>query len=87
MTIRSEGHDVVLHLTTGEIEALDAVKDGVGVLAARGCDRESALVAALELALVRLSEDFDLPEPDGGTVRQGLAGLRSAWSRGNACLT
>lgn len=87
MTTRSDDHDVVLRLTAGEIEALDAVRNGVGVLAARGLDRESAVIAALELALVRLSEDFDLPERDAGTVRQGLETLRSSWSRGNACLT
>ena len=40
-------------------------------------DRESAVIAAVELALVRLVEDFDLPEPDGATVREGLGTLRS----------
>jgi hypothetical protein len=87
MTMPSDHHDVVLRLTGGELEALDAVRHGVGALAARGVDRESAVTAALELALVRLIEDFDLPEPDAGTVRQGLGSLRSTWSRGNACLT
>jgi hypothetical protein len=87
MTMPSDSHEVVLRLTGGELEALDAVRSGVGALAARGLDRESAVIAAVELALVRLVEDFDLPEPDAATVRAGLASLRSAWSRGNACLT
>jgi hypothetical protein len=87
MTMPTETHEIVLRLTGGELEALDAMRQGVGALAARGLDRESAVIAAVELALVRLSEDFDLPEPDAGTVRQGLGSLRSAWSRGNACLT
>lgn len=87
MTMPSDSQEVVLRLTPGELEALDAVRSGVGALATRGLDRESAVIAALELALVRLVDDFDLPEPDAGTVRHGLESLRSTWSRGNACLT
>jgi hypothetical protein len=80
------GRDVILKLTEAEVEALDAVKTGVGALAERDLDRESAVIAALELALVRLSEDFDLPAAEGDRVRQGLEAMRSAWARGNACL-
>ena len=83
----SDEQGVVLRLTTGEVEALDAVRRGVGVLADRSLDRESAVTAALELALVRLTEDFELPEADAASVRQGLETMRSSWSRGNACLT
>ena len=83
----SEEQGVVLRLTTGEVEALEAVRKGVGVLAERDLDRESAVTAALELALVRLSEDFDLPQADAQTVRRGLDAMRSSWSRGNACMT
>jgi hypothetical protein len=83
----SEEQGVVLRLTTGEVEALEAVRTGVGVLAERDLDRESAVTAALELALVRLSEDFDLPQADAQTVRRGLDAMRSSWSRGNACMT
>jgi hypothetical protein len=43
----SDEHGVVLRLTTGEVGALDAVRRGVGVLAERGLDRESAVIAAL----------------------------------------
>jgi hypothetical protein len=78
---------VELRMTPGEVDALDAVRDGVGALAGRSLDRGSAIVAALELALVRLSEDFELPDDDAGRVRRGLESLRSSWSRGNACLT
>ena len=83
----SEERGVVLRFTTGEIEALEAVRRGVGVLAERGLDRESAVIAALELALVRLTEDFELPAADADLVRRGLETMRSTWSRGNACLT
>jgi len=83
----SDEQGVVLRLTTGEVEALDAVRRGVGVLAERTLDRESAVTAALELALVRLSEDFALPQADAERVRLGLEAMRSTWSRGNACMT
>lgn len=86
MTIVGSEHEVVLQLTAGEVEALDAVRAGVGVLAGRSLDRESAVISALELALVRLTEDFELPEADSETVRRGLEAMRSTWSRGNACL-
>jgi hypothetical protein len=78
---------VVLRLTDEELRALDAVRTGVGVLAGREVDRESALNAALELALVRLTDDFELPTGDAEAVRAGLDSLRARWARGNACLT
>ena len=84
---RSEERGVVLDLSEEEVAALDAVRRGVGVLADRPLDREAAVVAAVELALVRLTEDFELPGADAASVRQGLETMRSTWSRGNACLT
>ena len=83
----SEERGVVLDLSEEEVAALDAVRRGVGVLADRPLDREAAVVAAVELALVRLTEDFELPGADAASVRQELATMRSTWSRGNACLT
>ncbi len=83
----SDERGVVLALSKEEMAALDAVRRGVGVLADRPLDRESAVIAALELALVRLTEDFELPDADAASVRQGLEAVRSTWSRGNACLT
>jgi hypothetical protein len=82
-----EPQELVLRLTPGEVGALDAVRTGVGVLAGREVDRESALNAALELALVRLTDDFELPADDAETVRAGLESMRESWARGNACLT
>ena len=83
----SDEQGVVLRLTAGEVEALDAVTRGVGALAGRTVDREAAVNAALELALVRLTEDFELPPADADSVRQGLESMRSTWSRGNVCIT
>jgi hypothetical protein len=82
-----EPQGVVLRLTGEELRALDAVRAGVGVLAGRAVDRESAVNAALELALVRLTDDFELPAGDAETVRVGLESMRATWARGNACLT
>jgi hypothetical protein len=82
-----EPQEVVLRLTGGEVRALEAVRAGVGVLAGRQVDRESALNAALELALVRLTDDYELPAADAETVRTGLEAMRTTWARGNACLT
>ena len=83
----SDERGVVLEISKEEMAALDAVRRGVGVLADRPLDRESAVIAAVELALVRLTEDFELPDADSASVRQGLETVRSTWSRGNACLT
>ena len=83
----ANGNGVVLALTAPEVEALEAVRRGVGALAERPIDRESAVTAALELALVRLGEDFELPAADADAVRGRLDEMRSSWSRGNACLT
>src|SRR4029077_8703004 len=82
-----ESQGVVMRLTDDELRAMDAVRAGVGVLAGREVDRESALNAALELALVRLTDDFELPAADAETVRAGLEAMRATWARGNACLT
>ena len=84
---RSDARGVVLELSTQEVAALDAVRRGVAVLADRPLDRESAVIAAVELALVRLTEDFELPGADAASVRRELETMRSTWSRGNACLT
>ena len=81
----SEERGVALDLSEEEVAALDAVRRGVGVLADRPLDRESAVVAAV--ALVRLTEDFELPGADAASVRRELETMRSTWSRGNACLT
>jgi hypothetical protein len=83
----SDEQGVVLRLTTGEVDALEAVRRGVGVLAGRTVDREAAVNAALELALVRLTQDFELPPADADFVRKGLDAMRSTWARGNACIT
>jgi hypothetical protein len=84
MTIDAMYREVTLRLSPSEIAGLDAVRAGVGVLAERTVDRESAVIAALELALVRLLEDFELPEHEAETVRTGLEAMRDIWSRGNA---
>lgn len=78
---------VTLRLTVPEAVALEAVVAGVGQLSGRQVDRESAAAAALDVCLTRLLEDFELPDPAvRHQVAAALEGLRSTWSRGNACL-
>ncbi|MGZ4146686.1 MAG: hypothetical protein ACXVPL_03180 [Actinomycetota bacterium] len=78
--------ETVLRLTPDEVGAIDAIRAGVSALAGREVDRESAVIAAVELGLVRLAEDFELPATEDATVRRGLDAMRASWSRGNACL-
>jgi hypothetical protein len=74
-----EPQELVLRLTGGELRALDAVRTGVGGPAGREVDRESALNAALELALMRLTDDYELPAGDAETVRTGLETMPATW--------
>lgn len=78
---------VALRLSTAEREAVAALAAGVGVLAERDVTPEAALVAATELGLTRLLEDFELPDEDvRARVASARDDLRTSWSRGNACL-
>ena len=54
MTIVGTEHEVVLQLTAEEVEALDAVRAGVGVLAGRSLDRESAVISLYVVARQRV---------------------------------
>ncbi|MGH3095460.1 MAG: hypothetical protein ACRDMV_05605 [Streptosporangiales bacterium] len=78
---------VTLRLSAEELAALDALTAGIGVLAEREIGTDAAVVAATELGLTRLLEDFELPDE---AVRERVSsardGVRTAWSRGNACL-
>jgi hypothetical protein len=48
---------------------------------------EDALVAALELALTRLIDDFEVPDPVArAQVQRARDNLRANWIRGSATL-
>jgi hypothetical protein len=78
---------ITLHLTDVEADALDALAAGVGQLSGRDIDREVATVAALDLCLTRLIEDYELPDARvRERVERARQGLRESWTRGNACI-
>jgi hypothetical protein len=60
---------------------------GVAGLAERPVGTEAAVVAAIELGLSRLIDDFEVPDPAvREQVRQAWEALRRDWRGGNACL-
>jgi hypothetical protein len=78
---------VTLDLTDTEAAALAALTAGVAGLAERPVGTEAAVVAAVDLALSRLLDDFEVPDPAvRDQLRQAWAQLRRDWRGGNACL-
>ena len=78
---------VTLDLTGSEAAALEALTGGVAALAERPVGTEAALVAAIDLGLSRLIDDFEVPDPAvRDQLRQAWAALRRDWRGGNACL-
>lgn len=84
MTTRT---DLTLQLTDQERAGLTALAAGLRAVAESDLTEEDAMVAALELALTRLIEDFEVPDP---TARQQVHtardNLRAHWVRGSATL-
>lgn len=78
---------VTLDLTGSEAAALDALTAGVAGLAERPVGTEAAVVAAIELGLGRLVDDFEVPDPEvRDQVRHAWEALRRDWRGGNARL-
>jgi hypothetical protein len=78
--------DLTVALTGAELAAVRALADAVSVLAERPLEEADGIVAAVELALSRLLDDFDLPAEERQGVEAARAALRQGWIRGNACL-
>ena len=78
---------VTLELTDVEAAALNALTAGVAGLAERPIGTEAAVVAALELGLTRLVDDFEVPDAAvREQLRRARERLRREWRGGNACL-
>ena len=77
---------LTLELTTQEVDAVHALAHGICALRERAVTDSAAVVAAVELGLVRLLDDYDLSEDDRAVVERGLDAKRAAWARGNCCL-
>jgi len=77
---------LTIELTEGEVEGLRALAHGIGVLRERDVADADAVVAAVELGLTRLLDDYDLPADDRARIERGLERARTPWVRGNCCL-
>jgi len=71
---------VNVELTVEEAAALRALASGVGALAGRPIDEASAVVAAVELGLVRLIEDYELTD-DAVAARRARVDARRVDAR------
>jgi hypothetical protein len=82
----SADRELRLALSEPELAAVGALADGVSVLAERPLGEADGVVAAVELGLSRLLDDFDLPDEERRGVEAARAALREGWTRGNARL-
>lgn len=79
--------EITLGLTEHERLGLTALAAGLRSVAETELSEEDAMIAALELALTRLIEDFEVPDATARQqVQQARDDLRSHWVRGSATL-
>jgi hypothetical protein len=79
--------ELTVRLTDHERCGLTALAAGLRQVAETDLSEEDALVAALELALTCLIEDFEVPDPEARRqVRVARDEMRAHWSRGSAAL-
>jgi hypothetical protein len=92
MTDTSAGDDsartaFTLRLTAAEREAVTVLTAGMSGVNEADLSEEDAVVGAIELALTRLADDFEVPDP---AVRDQVLTTRDAlrrnWVRGSASL-
>jgi len=79
--------EIRLRFTAQERAALTALTAGVREVVESDLTEEDAMVAAMELALTRLIEDFEVPDPKAREqVQLARDDLRAHWVRGSASL-
>ena len=79
--------EIRVRFTEQERTGLTALAAGLRGVAEAELTEEDALVAALELALTRLIEDFEVPDPAAGALDlRARDNLRAHWTRGAATL-
>lgn len=79
--------ELTLRLTDHERAGLTALAAGLREVAEVELSEEDAMVAALELALTRLIDDFEVPDPAArDQVQVARDQLRAHWVRGSATL-
>ncbi len=79
--------DFTLRLTPEELAGVVALTAGVSGVNETEVSQEDAVVAAIELALTRLIDDYEVPDPDArAQVQVARDDLRTAWIRGSSSL-
>jgi hypothetical protein len=79
--------EIRLRFTDQERAGLTALAAGLRGVAESDLSEEDALVAALDLALTRLIDDFEVPDPTAREqVQLARDDLRAHWIRGSATL-
>jgi hypothetical protein len=79
--------EVRVQFTDQERAGLTALAAGLRGVAEADLTEEDALVAALEHALTRLIDDFEVPDPAArAEVQRARDDLRAHWVRGSATL-
>lgn len=77
--------EIRVRFTDQELAGLAALAAGLRGVAEADLSEEDALVAAVEMALTRLIDDFEVPDP---TTREQVQvardDLRAHWIRGSA---
>lgn len=76
-----------LRLSSQEVEAIQALAQGLRALKDREVDEADAVVAAVELGLTRARDEYEIPcEEARARVAGALEVMQDNWIRGNACL-
>ena len=79
--------EIRLQVTPQEQSGLTALAAGLRAVVESDLSEEDALVAAMEFALTRLIDDFEVPDPGAREqVQVARDALRAHWVRGNASL-
>ncbi|MDX6282035.1 MAG: hypothetical protein QOH03_3106 [Kribbellaceae bacterium] len=79
--------DFRLRLTEQELAGVVALTAGVSGVNEAEVSQEDAVVAAIELALTRLIDDYEVPDPVARSqVQTARDELRAGWIRGSASL-
>jgi hypothetical protein len=79
--------EIQVQFTEHERAGLTALAAGLRGVAESDLSEEDALVAALEHALTRLIDDFEVPDPAAREqVQRARDNLRAHWIRGSATL-
>jgi hypothetical protein len=79
--------ELLLRLSPQELAGIAALTAGVAGVNEAEISPEDAVVAAIEFALTRLIDDYEVPDPAArAQVQLARDELRASWIRGNCSL-